>query len=280
MHVLLALLLAAWPADTANLLQPDLSSLPQAWKVRVFVDAGHGAPNNVGNRGCYCQEEQVHTLAVAKFLAAALAATGRFEVSVSRDGTETPRYQARLAAARAWRADLIISLHSDARGHAFPVRQASGEVCWENPDAPGFSVLWNDEGPAFPAREGLGRALGARLREAGFLAYHGEDYAQLYRQDAVEPSGWIDKRPKKKRVYFLRGSAIPTAIIETHHALDVDEVARWNEKRTLEVFSSAVAAAILDFSTARRQGADSPPICRRSLGASRAATSALLAPCR
>jgi N-acetylmuramoyl-L-alanine amidase len=63
----------------------------------------------------------------------------------------------------------------------------------------------------------------------------------------LEPSGWIDKRPLKKRVYFLRASRTPTVIIETHHALDPDEVARWDEPRTREVFSAAVAASILDF---------------------------------
>jgi len=244
--LLLSLLLTAWPADDARLVTLALPAQPTR-KVRVFVDAGHGAPGNEGNHGCACQLEQEHTLKVAQHLAFVLAATGRFEVKLSRMPGEEPLYRPRIAAAEAFKADVIISLHSDARGDAAPSFQDAG-VCWQNPNEPGFSVLWNDEGPAFPRREKLGRTVGARLREAGFLAYSGINYASLYRQDEVEPSGWIDKRPMTKRVFFLRGSSIPTVIIETHHALDEREVARWEELATVDAFAFAVGAAVLEFS--------------------------------
>ena len=91
--MLLALLLAAWPADDASLRVVPLPAEPTR-KVRVFVDAGHGAPGNEGNHGCYCQAEQDHTLEVADALAAALSATGRFEVKRARTGAQRPRYQA------------------------------------------------------------------------------------------------------------------------------------------------------------------------------------------
>ncbi|MGV3620452.1 MAG: N-acetylmuramoyl-L-alanine amidase family protein [Archangium sp.] len=246
MPVLLALLLSAWPANDAALTPLPLPEQPTR-KVRVFIDAGHGAPNNVGAFGCHCQEEHLHTLAAAQKLGSALLATGRFEVMQSRLTTSGAKYAVRLARAKEWKADVIISLHSDVRGEAWPLAQPDAGTCWQNPNAPGFAVLWNDEGPAFPNREKLGRAVGTRLREAGFLAYSGDDYGALYRQDDVEPSGWIDIRPMKKRVYFLRGSTIPTVIVETHHALDVQEVARWEEPATHAAFASAIGAAVLDF---------------------------------
>ena len=243
--MLLTLILAAWPLPDATLQQV---SVPDAGpkKVRLFLDAGHGAPGNEGNHGCHCQAEQDHTRIVSAVLARALEATGRFEVKQSRT-FDHPRYQARIAAARAWKADVIVSLHSDARGDAFGVPGPDGGDGFQNERAPGFAVLWNDEGPAYPKREALGRALGSRLREAGFLAYDGADYGGLYRQDPVEPSGWIDTRPLKQRVYFLRASTIPTVIIETHHALDPREVARWDEPGTHAAFAAAVAAGVLDF---------------------------------
>lgn len=247
MSLFLSLLLTAWPADDATVRVLPLPSRPTR-KVRVFVDAGHGAPGNEGNHGCHCQAEQEHTLQVAQHLAFVLADTGRFEVKLSRRPGETSRYQPRIAAAEAFRADVIISLHSDARGEAFGSPQDDGGVCWRNSDGPGFAVLWNDEGPAFAGREKLGRAVGSRMQEAGFLAYSGIDYGDLYRQDEVERSGWIDTRPMKQRVYFLRGSRIPTVIIETHHALDVREVARWDELATVDAFAFAVGAAVLDVS--------------------------------
>lgn len=241
----LMLCLTAWPAADAELRTLEARKTLSR-KVRVAIDAGHGAPGNEGNHGCFCQAEQEHTLEVAEALADALEASGRFEVKRTRVGADQPKYGARIAAAQAFKAEVIVSLHSDARGWASPVAQPDGGVCWQNPGAPGFAVLWNDEGPALAGRQKLGRAVGARLREAGFLAYSGYDYGDLYDQDAVEPSGWIDKRPMKQRVYFLRASRIPTVIIETHHALDVDEVARWKEPQTLEAFSRALMVAILD----------------------------------
>ena len=49
-------------------------------------------------------------------------------------------------------------------------------------------------------------------------------------------------------MYFLRATKIPTVIIETHHALDVEEAARWTQVKTLETFTAAVGAAVLDVS--------------------------------
>lgn len=241
----LLILLTAWPAAEAKLRNLPLPEKP-ARKIRVFIDAGHGAPGNHGNMGCLCQLEQDHTLRIEQHLAFVLAATGRFEVQLSRRPGETSRYQQRIAAAEAFKPEVIISIHSDARGPSAAVPQSDGGVCWSNSDAPGFSVLWNDEGPALAGREKLGRAVGVRLREAGFPAYSGVDYADLYRQDAEEISGWIDKRPMKERVFFLRASTIPTVIIETHHARDTLEVARWEELATVDAFALAVGAAVLD----------------------------------
>lgn len=245
--LLLSLLLTAWPADDAKVRVLPLPAKPSR-KVRVFVDAGHGAPGNTGNHGCHCQSEEEHTLQVAQHLSFVLADTGRFEVKLSRLPGEAPLYRPRIADAEAFRADVIISIHSDSRGEATALAQGDGGTCLRKDDAPGFSVLWNDEGPAFAGREKLGRAVGTRLREAGFFPYSGVDYTDLYRQDEVEPSGWIDTRPMKQRVFFLRGSPIPTVIVETHHALDPREVARWEALATVDAFAFAVGAAVLDVS--------------------------------
>ncbi len=243
----IALLLAAWPEPSAQLTRLALPEAPPK-RVRVYVDAGHGAPGNEGNRGCFCQPEMDHTAQVAAHLADALARLGSFEVLLSRRDEKGRRYPARIAQAEAWKADAIVSVHSDVRGWASPWGEVDGRVCWRNDAAPGFAVLWSDDGaPAVVAsRERLGRALGRRLTEAGFLAYSGEDYGALYRQDPESPSGWIDLRPRKKSVYFLRAATIPTVIVETHHALDPREVQRWEEPDTREAFALAVAAALLE----------------------------------
>ena len=40
---------------------------------------------------------------------------------------------------------------------------------------------------------------------------------------------------------------VPTVIIETHHALDYEEVERWREMRTRNVFANAVTKGLLDY---------------------------------
>ena len=96
--LLLSLILSAWPAADAKVVALELPAAP-AKKVRVFVDAGHGAPDNHGNVGCLCQLEQDHTARVAQYLSFALAAMGRFEVKNSRQPGEVSAYRPRIAAA-------------------------------------------------------------------------------------------------------------------------------------------------------------------------------------
>ena len=49
-----------------------------------------------------------------------------------------------------------------------------------------------------------------------------------------------------QRIFVLRKPPMPSVIIETHHALDFEEVARWREERTLESFAAAVTQGMVD----------------------------------
>ncbi len=239
--------LGGWP-DPGALRVLELPKPPRK-KIRVVVDAGHGAPGNAGNQGCLCQRERDTTLAEAGALARALAEAGPFEVLQTRTGDAEPAYPARIAAAEAFKPDAIISLHTDARGEATAWDPADGgQSCWRNDAEPGFAVLWSPAGDkkVVAAREKLGRAVGRRMRESGFTPYDGVNYPQLYTEDPVEPAGWIDIRGPRTRVYFLHASQVPTVIVETHHALDVREVARWEEPATQRAFAAAIAAALID----------------------------------
>ncbi len=220
--------------------------------IRVFIDAGHGAPGNDGNHGAYCQLEKDHTLAVAAQLAKALPALGRFETKLSRTGSARPAYQTRIAMAEAWKADAVISIHSDVRGTAWPWQPFEGQptTCYRSGLAPGFAVLWNETSgleAIVSKRAALGGAVSAAMQQAHFAVYGGEDYSALYRP-SITPGGWIDVRADGQNVYFLRASkTVPTVIIETHHALDVSEVALWQQPATLNAFAKALATAIERF---------------------------------
>jgi N-acetylmuramoyl-L-alanine amidase len=247
--ILLQALVSSWPVDSHSLIAS--SKVHPTQKIRIAIDAGHGAPNNNGNHGCFCHAEMGHTLVSAKHVAFVLSALG-FEVKLLRGDSQTPRYLKRIQQAEAFKADVIVSFHSDVRGEAFEWEPyGPGISCWRNDDARGFAILWSEDGEpnVVSKRQQFGRLMGSALTQAGFPAYSGEDYGYLYRQDPVELSGFIDIRPRKKSVYFLRASKIPTLIIETHHALDPLEVLRFEETKTLDVMAYAIAQATIEFTS-------------------------------
>ncbi|MDX2011268.1 MAG: N-acetylmuramoyl-L-alanine amidase [Myxococcaceae bacterium] len=258
----LAVALTAFPDPASALTMLEVPPPPRG--VRIVVDAGHGAPGNTGNHGCFCQAEADETRVEAMELARRLRRQG-FEVLETRTEAEGAKYRSRIAAIEAFAPHVVISLHTDARADAVPARLGpDGTVCWENRDDPGFSVLWSDEGGPriVERRTAWGRALSRRLREAGFTAYSGEDYGSLYRTDD-EPACFVDARPLQQRVYFLRATTVaPVVIVETHHALDPLEVARWHDADTHDAFAAAVAKAVLDVVQVSR-----PPAARRSRAA-------------
>ncbi|UQA56742.1 N-acetylmuramoyl-L-alanine amidase [Polyangium aurulentum] len=236
--------LAAPPLTPPALLFPAVFGLR-----RVLVDPGHGAPGNAGNRSSYCIDEQDFTLRAARALADRLRDTGHFDVRLARDGDARVDYRARVEDAARWGAEVFLSLHSDVRG-ATGERWSPepGSDCPTSLAAPGFSVLWSDEGaPALCAqRHALARALARRMCETGFVAYGGVEYGDLYAVDPDSPGVFVDRHAPDQRIFVLRRTAMPSALIETHHALDPREARRWEEPSTHDAFAAAVAAALIE----------------------------------
>ena len=238
----------AWPAEEATLTRPAPTFAAGSGPVRVMIDPGHGAPGNHGNTGSFCVEEQDAMLQVAVALADRLEATGHVAVRLSRDAGRLVEYSARLEEAAAWGADAFVSLHSDVRGRVERWSPAPGLDCPFALDAPGFAVLYSDEGdPALTARRlALGRAVARRMSEAGFLAYGGSAYLGIYAPDEHEPGVFVDRHAEGQRIFVLRRAAMPSILIETHNALDPREAERWTDPETLDAFAAAVAAALGD----------------------------------
>jgi N-acetylmuramoyl-L-alanine amidase len=237
-----------WPGEQARLEVATVAFSPAFGRRRVFIDAGHGAAQNSGNTSCLCVDEQDFTLRISAALRERLEATGAFEVRLSREGGALVEYRDRVAEAERWGAEAFLSIHSDVRGkfdHWSPRAGASCPVSWA---APGFSVLWSDEGdaPLVGARSLLARAVARRLVQAGLPPYGGGEYASLYEGDLEQPGVFVDRHAPDQRIFVLRRTRMPAVLIETHHALDPREVMRWEEPRTLDAFAAAVAGALAD----------------------------------
>ncbi|EPX56838.1 N-acetylmuramoyl-L-alanine amidase AmiB precursor [Cystobacter fuscus DSM 2262] len=240
---------APWPSASAPLTVAKVEFPRGFGRPRIYLDAGHGAPGNEGNSSVTCEAEETYTLRVARELARRLEATGHFQVKLSRrEPGQQPAYPQRLQEAEQWRAALFLSLHSDARGEASEWLAAPERWCARNDAAPGYSVLYADDSgtPLVSRRLALARALARRMGEAGFLPYGGEDYVGLYATDPEQPGTFVSRHVPGRRIFVLRKPSMPSVIIETHHAWDFEEEARWREERTLEAFAAAVAQGLVD----------------------------------
>jgi N-acetylmuramoyl-L-alanine amidase len=237
-----------WPGAEASLKLLTASFPAGSGVVRVMIDPGHGAPGNRGNTSSFCVDEQDAMLALAEGLADRLAATGHVEARLARSPGAAVEYGERLEAAQAWDADAFVSLHSDVRGRLGRWAPAPGLDCPVALDAPGFTVLYSDEGdPALAARRlALGRAVAHRMAEAGFLPYGGAAYAGLYAPEADAPGVFVDRHAEGQRIFVLRRASMPSILVETHNAVDPQEAARWRDPETLDAFAAAVAAALGD----------------------------------
>jgi len=237
-----------WPGPAAPLRAPDVAFPAGFGLRRIYLDAGHGAPGNKGNTSCFCVEEQDFTDVAARALAYRLEATGHFEVRLSREGDESVEYRERVEDAELWGAEVFVSLHSDVRGKFDRWSPEPGMDCPTSVLAPGFSVLWSDEGdPALVAhRVTLARAVAGRMHAAGLPPYGGATYEQLYELDATTPGVFVDRHAPDQRIFVLRRTTMPAVLIETHHALDPREAERWTEPRTFDAFGAAIAAALVE----------------------------------
>jgi N-acetylmuramoyl-L-alanine amidase len=234
---------ASWPEGNATLTPPSASFPSDFGKRRVFLDPGHGAEDNTGNRSSLCEDEQDFTMALAVDLVPRLESSGHFEVMLSRRPGELVAYRDRVHAAENWRADVFISLHSDVRGSAEPDHE-----CPTSHRAPGFSVLWSDDGSPLlnDDRLALARNAADSLAALGITAYGGDAYAGLYDGD-TSPGVFVDRHEPGKRIFVLHKPRMPSIIIETHNAWDDREAERWREPTTRTAFADALSHALAGF---------------------------------
>ena len=113
--------IAGWALDSVSA-QPAARAAPRIRRApTVVIDPGHGGvdPGAISANGVY---EKDIVLATAHEFARQLAATGKFRVVLTRNTDEFFPLRERVARARAWKADLFLSIHAD----ALPERELRG----------------------------------------------------------------------------------------------------------------------------------------------------------
>lgn len=104
------------PAPTAKPTKPQLTkpqlTKPKTSKTVIVIDPGHGGvdPGTIGPNGTW---EKNIALAYARTLRRKLLATGRYQVTLTRNRDVFLSLRRRISIARARGADLFVSLHAD-----------------------------------------------------------------------------------------------------------------------------------------------------------------------
>lgn len=235
-----------WPDPGYRLAPRAPEFAPGFGRRRVYLDAGHGAAGNTGNRSAFCRDEEAFTLSLAEDVARELEKTEHFEVRLSRRGDTRVPYSERVRAADAWPADVLVSLHSDYRGKVESWTNPGEGACPRSRMAPGFSLLWSDGGAPDLAlrRLALARELGRTLEQVGFVAYTGGEYSPTYERDSEQRGVFLDRHSERDRIFLLYRPSIPSVIVETHNAVDDREARRWEEAETRDAFAGAIADAL------------------------------------
>ncbi len=152
-----------------------------------------------------------------------------------------------MEAARRVGADVFVSLHSDIRGKPDEWNPNGGSaICRRALEAPGFAVLYSDEGaPALAERrKAFADGIASALLEAKFIPYLGAEYVDLY-EPIPSPTGvYVDRHEDKKRIFILRRTTMPAVIVETHNALDSREAIAFEDPLVRRRFSLALAKGI------------------------------------
>lgn len=228
-----------WPAEGAPLRELPLpGEVPQT---TFFLVAGHAnGRTKHGNIGVHAQVEAEVSLATSEELARRLEGVEGLEVVLGRREGQIVSYGARVRHAERVGADLLIELHTDARGPYYVWADSPDGEVLRTDGADGFSVLFNPRGPLAGERRELARSLARALAEAGFPTIPG--YTDHYDNDEV-PGVFLDRRG----LFMLRRPTMPSVIIETHNAKDFEESLRWREARTHAAFAGAVAEGIRAF---------------------------------
>ena len=104
---------AGWRFEPVSAQPPRKPTPPVRRVPTVVIDPGHGGadPGAISQDGVY---EKEIALATAREFARALTAQGTYRVVLTRSTDEFLPLRERVARARAWKADLFLSIHADA----------------------------------------------------------------------------------------------------------------------------------------------------------------------
>ena len=258
----LALADPAAPGDAGFDLPPDAFGAPAAppetaappparrggRKPLVVIDAGHGG-KDVGAISPGGGYEKDVTLAVAREVARALAATGTVRVRLTRDDDRFIPLQGRVAIARAAHADLFVSVHADSA----PNPQARGASVYTLSDTASDAVA-----ARLAARENKADLIGGVALPEG-AADVGDVMVALVRRNTLNTAIAFAETLQAElgdRIAFrgefhhfagfavLKAPDVPSVLLETGYVSNADDAELLFSKAGQRVIGRGIARAV------------------------------------
>ncbi len=244
-----------WTPETGRPVVPVPRLPPELERPTIVIDPGHGGvdPGAIGRSGVH---EKSVVLEFAAILALRLAASGKYDIRLTRNDDRFLPLRKRVAIGQAVRADLFISLHADS------VARAS---------ARGASVYTLSE----KGSDGLARELADRENKADLTAgleFDGDaDVAghliDMQQRSATNRSvefaklllaelgarGPLLRRPRRSAGFrVLKSPKVPSVLIELGFLSSPSDERRLRRPATREKVADAIEAALVRYFAGRR----------------------------
>lgn len=217
----------------------------------IVIDPGHGGIDS-GARAANGLLEKTITLRFALDLQRALAATGKFDVALTRDSDRFVSLSQRVALARGNHADLMVSLHADS---------------FEQPGVRGASIYTRDEG----ATDALDKVLAEQENKVDLVAGFSPPQADgavvdilvdLMRREArrraylvaaaiideLERSVTMRRFPLRRADFLvLQAPEVPSILVELGFLSNPDDISNLAAEEWRDRVAGALARGIADY---------------------------------
>lgn len=237
----------ARPADQRASLDPLLSAggapFVQGRPMRILLDPGHGGDDPGALSRCRRHRESTHVLDIARRLSTYLTRAG-FDVRLTRsDDATNLALEDRTAMARAWSADVFVSLHLNSA----PGGEAEGMETFALPPA-GMRATYQIDLPALSAEAQ------ARIRQAN-PGNRNDDHnlrlAFCIQRRLVKATGRQDRGVRRARFAVLREATMPAVLVEAGFLSNRREAEFLGTPNGRERVARGIYQGLCDFATGR-----------------------------
>lgn len=244
-------------------------------KPLIMIDPGHGGIDP-GAIGASKLTEKAIVLAVAGHLKAALEATGRFRVAMTRTGDSFVPLDHRVELSRRAQADLFISLHADTiddRHLAQSIRGASIYTLSDKASNEDAQRMAEKENAAdlIAGQEGAGADRSDEVKPILFdlLARETAAFSHLLSHElaiSLGATGALTHEPQRSAAFrVLRQPHAPAALIELGFLSNAAEESQMSQSPWQKRVSAAIAAAIQSYFDQKSRGTLASPLAAGGL---------------